>query len=93
MECEGEDWNQRGGSKKEKVLLRDPLLVGQVSKKERKKLLVGQVSSYPPEASKCKMAIFQTPKLWSEVPPDPGPHSHSGILHLCNIHCILQKMR
>ena len=31
MECEREDWDQRGGSKKEKVLLRDPLLVGQVS--------------------------------------------------------------
>ena len=31
MECQRKDWDQRRGSKKEKVLLRDPLLVGQVS--------------------------------------------------------------
>ena len=89
MECEREDWYQRGWGKKEKVLLRNPLLVGQVSS---------------PTQSQCKTSVervnlnqiwisLQTPELRSEVPAHPRTHPCSRLCHLCRLHCLLQKMR
>ena len=89
MECEREDWYQRGWGKKEKVLLRNPLLVGQVSS---------------PTQSQCKTSVervnlnqiwifLQTPELRSAVPAHPRTHPCSRLCHLCRLHCLLQKMR
>ena len=90
MECEREDWNQRGGSKKETVLLRNPLLVGQVSSPN----IRAPLDAMQLESSVSSDWIFlQTPELWSEVPPHPRSHPRSRFCHLCRLHCLLQKMR